>query len=82
MKTRLLFFAMTASIFLASWGAALNRFLSWSDGQLDPPAWLDSPCALRRGSRSSRLLHRGRLRRLLLSAGGAGCLYVRDHEDV
>ena len=32
MKTRLLFFAMTASIFLASWGAALHRFLSWSDG--------------------------------------------------
>jgi hypothetical protein len=32
MKTRLLFFALTASIFLASWGAAASRFLSWSDG--------------------------------------------------
>ena len=32
MKTRLLFFALTASIFFASWGAAASRFLSWSDG--------------------------------------------------
>jgi hypothetical protein len=31
-KTRLLFFALTASIFFASWGAAASRFLSWSDG--------------------------------------------------
>ena len=32
MKNRLLFLALSASIFLASWGAALQRFLSWSDG--------------------------------------------------
>jgi hypothetical protein len=32
MKNRLLFFALAASIFLASWGAALQRLLSWSDG--------------------------------------------------
>ena len=32
MKTRLLFVALTASVLFASWGAALSRFLSWSDG--------------------------------------------------
>jgi|1186.fasta_scaffold521846_2 hypothetical protein len=32
MKTRLLFFALTASVVFASWGAACSRFLSWSDG--------------------------------------------------
>jgi hypothetical protein len=32
MKTRLLFFALSASVILASWGAALGRFLSWADG--------------------------------------------------
>jgi hypothetical protein len=32
MKTRLLFFALTASVLFASWGAAASRFLSWSDG--------------------------------------------------
>jgi hypothetical protein len=32
MKTRLLFFALTASVLLASWGGALDRLVSWSDG--------------------------------------------------
>jgi hypothetical protein len=32
MKTRLLFFALSASVLFASWGAALGRFLSWADG--------------------------------------------------
>jgi hypothetical protein len=32
MKTRLLFFALSGSVLFASWGAALGRFLSWSDG--------------------------------------------------
>jgi len=32
MKARLLFFALTASVLFASWGAAASRFLSWSDG--------------------------------------------------
>lgn len=32
MKARLLFFAVSASVFLASWGAAAGRFLGWSDG--------------------------------------------------
>ena len=32
MKTRLLFFALTASVVFASWGAAASRFLSWSYG--------------------------------------------------
>jgi hypothetical protein len=32
MKSRLLFFALSASIVLASWGAVAQRFLSWSDG--------------------------------------------------
>jgi hypothetical protein len=31
-KTRLLFFALSASVFLASWGAALKNVISWSDG--------------------------------------------------
>lgn len=32
MKTRLLFVALTASVFLASWGGWFGRFLSWSEG--------------------------------------------------
>ena len=32
MRSRLLFFALTASVVFASWGAACSRFLSWSDG--------------------------------------------------
>jgi hypothetical protein len=32
MKTRLLFLALSASVLFASWGAALGRMLSWSDG--------------------------------------------------
>ena len=32
MKARLLFFALTASVLFASWGAVVSRFLSWSDG--------------------------------------------------
>jgi hypothetical protein len=32
MKTKLLFFALSASVLLASWGGALDRIFSWSDG--------------------------------------------------
>lgn len=32
MKTRMLFFALTASVFFASWGAALGRVLGWHEG--------------------------------------------------
>jgi hypothetical protein len=32
MKSRLLFFALSASVLFASWGAVASRFLSWSDG--------------------------------------------------
>jgi hypothetical protein len=33
MKTRLLFFALSASVLFASWGGALaTRGFSWSDG--------------------------------------------------
>jgi hypothetical protein len=32
MKTRLLFVVLSASVLFASWGAALGRFLSWSEG--------------------------------------------------
>jgi hypothetical protein len=32
MKTRLLFVVLSGSVLFASWGAALGRFLSWSDG--------------------------------------------------
>jgi len=32
MKTRLLFVVLTASVFLASWGGAWFRFLSWAEG--------------------------------------------------
>jgi hypothetical protein len=32
MKTRLMFFALTASVLFASWGGALRQLISWSDG--------------------------------------------------
>jgi len=32
MKTRMLFVALTASIFFASWGGALRQGIGWSDG--------------------------------------------------
>jgi hypothetical protein len=32
MKTRLLFFALSASVLFASWGAALGRIFSWHEG--------------------------------------------------
>jgi len=32
MKNRLLYVALTASVFLASWGALFKRLLSWADG--------------------------------------------------
>ncbi len=32
MKTRLLFFALSASVVFASWGGKLEQIFSWSDG--------------------------------------------------
>ena len=32
MKTRLLFFVLSASVVFASWGGRLGDLLSWSDG--------------------------------------------------
>jgi hypothetical protein len=32
MKTRLLFFALSASVVFASWGAACGRFLGFHEG--------------------------------------------------
>ncbi len=32
MKTRLLYFVLTASVLFASWGGKLANLLTWSDG--------------------------------------------------
>jgi hypothetical protein len=32
MNTRLLYFALSASVLFASWGGALKQIISWSDG--------------------------------------------------
>jgi hypothetical protein len=32
MKTRLMFVALSASVFFATWGGALKNIFSWSDG--------------------------------------------------
>ena len=32
MKTRLMFVALSASVLFASWGGALEKWVSWADG--------------------------------------------------